>query len=255
MLPLQPITIAAGVVACTLVAAVLGSLLRTCLPDHHLRDDSKDVVKLVMGLIATLVALVLGLLIASANSFYDAQQNQLQAASLKIVDLDKALARYGRESEATRAALRASLLAAHDRIWPPDGAAARIQAPQNDPPIDLFQAQMAKLTPTTEAQHQLLARAVQIADEVGSMRLLVFEQVGNSLNWPFMVILVFWVSVLFLGFGLLADRNGTVAVTLLVGALAIASAAFLILEMNQPYGGLLHLSDRPMRQAIAQISR
>ena len=251
----QPIVIAAFVAACTFAAAALGIALRTRLPAHHLNPESKDVVKLVMGLIATLVALVLGLLIASANGFYDKQRDELQMLSANIVNLDQILTRYGAEANAVRAALHTAVLAGHDRIWPADAISAAHPVPSNDANIAAFHDGLLNLKPATEAQGHLLAQANGIADSVAAMRLLIFEQIGNSMSWPFLVILVFWVSVLFLGFGLLTDWNGTVAAALTVGSVAVASATFLILEMNQPYSGLMRLSDAPLLQAIAQISR
>ena len=251
----QPIVIAAFVMACTFAAAALGVVLRMRLPAHHLNAESKDVVKLVMGLIATLVALVLGLLIASANGFYDKQRDELQMLSANIVNLDQILTRYGPETNAVRAAFRTAVLDGHDRVWPADAISTAHPAPPNDANIAAFRDGMLNLKPATEAQTHLLTQALGIADSIAAMRLLIFEQIGNSMSWPFLVILVFWVSVLFLGFGLLTEWNGTVAAALMVGSLAVASATFLILEMNQPYSGLMHLSDAPLRQAIAQIGR
>jgi hypothetical protein len=81
----------------------------------------------------------------------------------------------------------------------------------------------------------------------------MFEQLGRSLAWPLLVVLVFWVSVLFLGFGLLARFNVTVAVALALGALSVASAIFMMLELSDPYGGLMRISDAPLRAALAQM--
>lgn len=251
----QPIVIAALVAACTFGAAALGVVLRMRLPAHHLNAESKDVVKLVMGLIATLVALVLGLLIASANGFYDKQRDELQTLSANVVNLDQILTRYGPEANAVRAAFRTTVVVGHDRVWPADAISTARPVPKNDANIAAFRDGMLKLKPSTEAQSHLLNQALEIADSISAMRLLIFAQVGNSLSWPFLVILVFWVSILFLGFGLLTEWNGTVAAALMVGSVAVASATFLILEMNQPYSGLMRLSDMPLRLAIAQISR
>jgi hypothetical protein len=247
--------IAAFVAACTFAAAVLGMALRMRLPAHHLNAEAKDVVKLVMGLIATLVALVLGLLIASANGFYDKQRDELQTLSANIVNLDQILTRYGPEANAARAALRSAVMVSHDRVWPADALSAAHLAPSNDANLAAFHDGMQNLNPATEAQGHLLSQAIGITDNISAMRLLIFTQVGSSMSWAFLIILVFWASVLFLGFGLLTDWNGTVTASLMIGSVAIASATFLILEMNQPYSGLMRLSDAPFRQAIEQISR
>ena len=81
----------------------------------------------------------------------------------------------------------------------------------------------------------------------------MLEQMGSSIPWPFLAVLVFWVSMLFLGFGLFARLNTTVVVAFLIGALS--SSIFLILEMNQPYSGLMRISNAPLRNALAQIGR
>ncbi len=253
---LQPITIAACVVGCTFGAALLGMFLRYCVPDHHRHDESKDVVKLVLGLIATLAAIVLGLLISSANGFYDTQRDEMQTLSVKVVQLDHALSKYGPEADGARAALRAAVVSAHDRIWPADGTSGSLEPTQaKNPPITAFETQMQNLKPATEEQRLSWGTANQIAGEIAAMRMMISAQIGNSLSWPFLFILTFWVSVLFLGFGLLAEWNGTVAATLLVGSIAVASATFLILELNQPYSGMMRLADTPLRLAIEQISR
>ena len=251
----QPIVIAGFVALFTFAAAALGMALRVRLPDHHLQADSKDVVKLVMGLIATLVALVLGLLIASANSFYDQQRDELQTLSANIVNLDQLLSRYGPETAGVRAALRTAVVVGHNRVWPEDGIAITDALPQNETNIAAFRDGLLKLKPANVGQDHLLSQAIGIAEHLTAVRLLIFAQIGNSISWPFLVILVFWTSVLFLGFGLLTESNATVTTTLVVGSVAIASATFLILELNQPYSGLMHLSDAPLRQAIAAIGR
>ena len=90
---------------------------------------------------------------------------------------------------------------------------------------------------------------------MGTTIRLLYEQAGGSLSWPFFVVLVFWLVVLFAGFGLYARRNATVIAALFVGALTVAGAIFLILEMNRPYSGLMEISSAPIRDALAQIGR
>ncbi len=99
------------------------------------------------------------------------------------------------------------------------------------------------------------SRAMQESESIARSRLLMFEQLGGSISWPFLTVLVFWICVLFLGFGLFARFNATVTVALLVGALSVAGAIFLILELNEPYHGLMRISDEPLRNAMAQIDR
>jgi hypothetical protein len=251
---MKPITITAIIAGCTVAAALLGMFLRVRLPDHHLREDSSEAVKLVTGLIATLAALVLGLLIASAKNFYDTQNAEMQTLSAKIVNLDQVLVRYGPETVPARAALRAAVVAGHDRLWPAHGTPTASRNPGNEIRNAGFYALLQNLTPVTDPQRHLLAQATDIADAISETRLLIFEQVGNSIAWPFLFILVFWLVVMFLGFGLLSPPNPTVIAALAIGSLAVASATFLILEMDQPYIGLIRLPDTPLRDAILQIT-
>ena len=101
----------------------------------------------------------------------------------------------------------------------------------------------------------MLGRAIQESDSIGRLRLLMTSQLGSSIAWPFQTVLVFWICALFFGFGLFARFNATVTLALLVGALSVAGAIFLILELNDPYRGLMRISDEPLRGAISQIDR
>src|SRR5215475_9755318 len=104
--------------------ALVGMLLRRALPVTHLRDDSRDVIKLATGLVGTMAALVLGLLVASAKGFYDAQTTEMTQISANIIFLDRGLARYGPEANEAREALRKTTQKILDQSWSEDGAGA-----------------------------------------------------------------------------------------------------------------------------------
>ena len=106
------------VFACVCCGALLGMLLRRVLPEDHLNNNSKDVVKLGMGLVATMAALVLGLLVAAAKDQYEAQRDGLDQISAKLILVDAGLAQYGPETAGARELLRRTVAAALDRIWP-----------------------------------------------------------------------------------------------------------------------------------------
>jgi hypothetical protein len=114
--------------------------------------------------------------------------------------------------------------------------------------------QLLSLSPKTDAERVMQSRAVQESESIAQSRLL-FEQLGRSISWPFLTVLVFWICVLFLSYGLFARFNTTVTVALLMGALSVAGAIFLILELSEPYRGLMRISDEPFRNAMAQIDR
>jgi hypothetical protein len=248
--------IAAVVLGGSIVAALIGMILHVKLPDRHLDTDSRDVVKLVMGLIATMSALVLSLLIASASSSYDRQSNELKALSANIILLDRTLEAYGPGAKVVRDTLRDVVRQAHDRIWSPDGV--RPEALNSVETRNAARANiklLQKLSPTTDMERLMQSQAMQQSENLMQARLLMFEQLGSSIPWPFLTVLVFWICVLFLGFGLFSSPNPTVAVALLVGAVSVACAIFLILELNDPYGGLMRISDSPLLNAMAQIGQ
>src|SRR5215469_5722675 len=239
---------------CCSGAALAGVMLHRKLPVHHLDGDSKDVVKLVMGLIATMAALVLSLLIASAQSSYSSQNDELRGIAAKIVELDRLLTLYGPETAESRALLRQTIVAAHDRVWLQAGVSRQaIDALNAREETNKFYEMLSSLPPKTDAQRFVLSRAFEISDEIAQTRLLLFAQGGGSISSPFLIILMFWLSILFLGFGLFARLHATVAVALLVGAVSVSAAIFLIVELSDPYGGFIQLSDAPVLRALGQI--
>jgi Protein of unknown function (DUF4239) len=250
------LTIASLIFVGSFVAALFGMVLHVKLPDRHLDSDSRDVVKLVMGLIATMSALVLSLLIASASSSYDRQSNELKALSVNIVLLDRTLESYGPGAKVARDRLRDVVRQTHDRVWSADGVRPEVlnsAETRNSAKANVEQLQ--RLSPTTDMERMMQSRAIQQSDGISQARLLMFEQLGSSIPWPFLTVLVFWICTLFLGFGLFSSPNPTITVALLVGALSVACAIFLILELNDPYRGLMRISDEPLRDAMVQIDQ
>ena len=231
--------------------ALVGVAIRV--PAHHQDAETKDVVKLVMGLVATIAALVLSLLIASAHSSYDIQESEVQQLGAQLVQLDQVFAHYGPETNDARAQLRRMVKVELERLWPDTGAArAAMRAAQNYVPAEDLFGTVARLTPKSDDQRSAQARSVQLMTTMGTTIRLLHQQAGGSLSWPFFVVLVFWLVMLFAGFGLYARRNATVIAALFVGALTVAGAIFLILEMNRPYSGLMEISSAPIRDALAQ---
>ncbi len=250
---LNSVVVPGAVFAIAVGAALFGATLGPRLPKDHLSGDSRDVIKLVLGLVATMAALVLGLLIASSKSFYDTQSAELQTQCVDIVRLDAALAEYGPETRDVRARLRQGVEDAYRNAWPQGGGPAiSIGAGAADQVASLARLTRA-LSPQTERQRQLQSEAITVASAIGSARLLMLQQVGNALSWPLLTILVFWIALLFLGFGLFTRLNATVTTALVMGGLSVASAIFLILQMSMPYAGLVRLSPAPIVAALAQI--
>jgi hypothetical protein len=235
--------------------ALLGMFLRAVLPEHHLSPDSRDVVKLGTGLIATMAALVLGLLIASAKSSYDTQSNELTDMSSKVILLDRVLAHYGPEAKEARDQLHGNVIRILDQMWPKAGAGDPSQLDISSPGAEVLYDKIQELSPKDEKQRTLQTTALSVAIELGKTRLLMYEQGVGSISFPMLVVLIFWLTIIFISFGLFAPLNPTVIGSLFVCALSVSAAILLILEMYTPYAGLIQISSAPLRAALAHLGK
>jgi len=251
---MSSITISLIVFACVFGGALLGLLLHVVLPQHHLTSETKDIVKLGMGLVGTMAALVLGLLVASAKGSYDAQGAELTQMSANIGTLDRALALYGPETKEIRAMLRGLVVRFLDQIWSKDGTSASPVAPTSAGGEILFE-KIQGLAPKNDAQRSLQSQAFSIAVDVGKTRWLMYAQQATSVSMPLLVVLVLWLTVIFISFGLFAPFNATVVSSLFVSALSVSGAILLILEMYTPYAGVIKLSSAPLQAALAHLGQ
>ena len=252
---MSPLLMSVIVFACVLCGAFLGMFLRNTLPKHHLSEATKDVVKLGTGLIGTITGLVLGLLIASANSTFETQSSQVQQMTANIVVLDQTLAQYGPEAVSIRNMMRRVVTSMGDRIWRENSSTSGELAPfeASAAALSLFD-EILKLSPQNERQRSLQARAKGTLQEIGKTRLLLFAEAGAAIPMPFLVVLIFWLAIIFASFSLFADNNATTVVALGVFALSASAAIFLILELGQPFTGLMRISSEPLRNALAPLS-
>jgi hypothetical protein len=196
--------------ACVFGGAVCGFLLSRVLPRQHLSAESKDVIRISMGLVVTMAALVLGLLISSAKSFYDAQSSELTEMSAKIILLDRLLAHYGPETKETRDLLRGTVADSIDRIWPQERTqASKPPAPPTTGPEALI-GNIQALSPKDDHQRSIQAQAFGVVMGLAQTRWLMYEQGANSVSKPMLAILVFWLTAIFVSFGLFAPNNATV---------------------------------------------
>jgi hypothetical protein len=250
---LSPTEIGWIVLTCVFGGALIGMAIRPLLPNPHLSTESKDVIKLAMALIATMSALVLALLINSAKSSYDAQRNEILQLSANVILLDRVLAHYGPETRETRDLIRLTATGMVNRIWPDENS----QSERLIPPAQAeeFFDKIQELSPQNEIQRSLQAQALKMSIDIAQTRFLLFEQGGRSIPMPFLILLIFWVSIIFLSFGLFAPPNSTVIAALFLCALSVSGAIFMILELDRPFGGLIQISSAPLRNAIAQLGK
>jgi hypothetical protein len=242
------------VFACVFGGALFGMFLRRILPEEHLSADSKDTVRIGMGLIGTLTALVLGLLVASAKSYYDTQSSELTEMSAEVVLLDRVLANYGPETKEDRDLLRQAIVRVLQGFWPKDAGQHSQVLPTAAGGEVIFE-RIEGLSPKNDTQRSLQAQALNLGINIGKMRWMMFEQAGSSVSIPLLAVLVFWLTAIFASFGLFAPRNATALVTLLVCALSVSGAIFLVLEMYSPFRGLMQISSVPLRNALANLGQ
>jgi hypothetical protein len=242
------------VFGCVFGAGFLATRLRLAMPDHHLSTDTKDTVKLAMGLVATMTALVLGLLVASAKGNYDSEKSAVISMSAKFVVLDRILAHYGPEAKPSRDLLHQSVEKLIAHLWPDKKSEPSQLDPTRSSGEALYDA-MQSLAPRDDSQRLLKSQALGVALDLGQMRWLMFEQSGSSISGPLLTVVVCWLAILFFSFGLFAPPNGTARIALLVAALSVSSAIFLILELDQPFDGFIHISSRPMQTAVNHLGK
>lgn len=253
---MNALAIAGIVFGCLFGGAVFGMLLGAILPKHHLSTDSKDVIKVAIAMIATLAALVVGLLIASVKSSFDDKDTEMRRMAAHVILLDRTMAEYGPETQVIRDRFRQIVATRIEQIWPEESKEKlALQAVGHGSIIETIQRQLLDLSPQNDTQRWLKATALQITNEIAEARWLVFEQTGSAIQWPFLVILIFWLAVIFASFGLFAPRNGSVISVLFICALSAAGALFLIVQMDQPYSGLIKISSAPVRAALTQLGR
>jgi hypothetical protein len=250
---LDPALTAALVLGSLFGAATLGMRLRARLPDHHLGDATKEAVRIGMGSVATMAALVLGLLVASTKSAYDTEKAEVIQMSAKVIYLDQLLANCGPPAAESRELLRRATRSALLRIWPESEAGQGTPAPATVWSRDLPQA-IQRITTSDNAQRTFKSQAATAA-ELGQMRWLLFEQTQSSVSTPLLVIMVFWMALTYASIGLFAPPNGTAVTAQMFAALAVAGALFLILELDQPFDGLVRISSEPMVNALHEISK
>ncbi len=242
---------------CIFGGAFCGMSLRNYLPEHHLSEESKDIFKLGTGMIATLGALVLGLLIASAKGNFDTVSSGLRDTGSKVIILDRTLAQYGPETAEVRDMLRSAITTAVREYWPEDAKSlAPVKALKSADKMYDLQMRLLGLSPKNEAQQALKSRALQVSGEIDQARWLITELRGmTSLPATFLVIIVCWFTIIFTSFGLFAPRNATVIVVLFVCALSVACSLFLISALDRPYGGLVKVSGAPLHNALMIIGK
>lgn len=244
---MSSVLITSIICGCLIAAVLLGRGLRRYLPEHHLGGDSREAVKTAIGMVATMAALLLGLLVASAKGAYDAQRTTVLQASAKIAFIDRVLGLYGPDASDIRTQLRSAVDTAIRDIWR-DHRDKIVDTHAGD----LLYGQVQQLKPQDEVQRTLKNQCLSSAIELAQLRTLLQAQSAPSISRPMLFIVVAWLVVIFMSFGLLAPPNLTTVSALAISAISVTGALFLILELDRPFSGWIQIPSDPMRNALVQ---
>ena len=249
-------TTATGVLisGCLFASVFIGMGLRRVLPEGQLSADSRDAVKLAVGLVATMTALLLGLLVSSAKGTYDTERSEIIQMAAKLSLLNRVLALYGVETQPSRIQLRDSTANLVHRFWNTGSEPTLEDAAAEEKGNRVFEA-IQSLTPNDDRQKMLKAQAMSVAMELAQLRTLLSAQSIPSVSTPLLVAVVCWLVVIFVIFSVLAPPNATTRMALLASALSVAGAVCLILELDQPFTGIVQIPSQPMVNVLSQFPK
>jgi hypothetical protein len=232
----------------------LGGRLSRVLPEEQLSDDSRDAVKLALGLVATMTAILLGLLISSAKGAFDTARTEVMQMAAKVTLLDRVLRLYGPEAMDARRALRDAIAEGVRRTWPAEES-RRARLDPNEQAGDAIYVAISRLAPHDEAQRALKTQAATLMIQLAEFRALVQAQAVSAVSKPLLIALVIWLVVIFLGFSLLAPATTTSTLALVAGAFSVSCAVMIIIELDYPFAGIIRIPSEPMMNALAHLDK
>ena len=243
-----------AVLAILFCSAMFGMLVGRILPEHHLTAETKGVITVSTGVIGTLTALVLGLLIGAASSSFNTKNQEVVLIAADVVQLDHLLRSYGPEVEGLRDLLR-RYAATKTQDFFPEGStrSPNLKNPRTVALLEELQGRLVALDPSNANQRWLQSQALQLVSSIAGARWLLVEQNRIGIAVPLLVLVVFWLCLLFFSFALFAPRNATVTTALFICALAAAGAIYMTLELSTPFRGIVRISSKPMKEALDEI--
>jgi hypothetical protein len=236
------------------VSAMVGMLIRRKLPESHLSDATKSVVTLSMGVVGTLTALVLSLLIATASSTFNTRNQEITVIAAKVIQLDRLLRRYGPEADDERDLLRRYMAMRLKDLFPQGSAKPVLQNPRTIALFEELEDRLAAMEGHSTQQRWLLSQAQALTTDLTEVRWLLVEQEVLGIPVPVLLVVLFWLCLLFMSFGLFSPPNATITVVLFLCAVAVAGAIQTILDLSRPFEGVVRVSGQPLRHALDVIN-
>ena len=250
--------IGVGVAVLAFVFGVAGLYLQKLLPEMHSVERARDMIGAIVGLVSLLLALVLGTLIGNAYAFYATEKSEIETMAARSVQLDLALAEFGPETAPARARMKETLQGVRNMVWGDDSGLNAMPDFSVSAPIQHLREMdeyVASLDPKTPAQRQFVSAAAAATSAIEQTRLLISMQLASAISWPLVVIVVSWALILFCGFGLLSRINGTTLAAVALGAFAVGSALFLILELSHPFTGFFRVPSGAFDQMLTALNK
>ena len=247
-----------GLVALAIIfsGAIVGMLFGRLLPAHHMDSDTRTTISVSTAVIGTMSALVIGLMVSSANTSFQARNAAVSRLSADIIQLDGLLRRYGPEAEPVRQALQQyTAMKADDLIPAGGGRLANTDNPASLGALVQVEDLILALKTTDTRQHALVEQANQLVSDIVAARWLLIQQNDSKVPLPFLVMIVMWLTILFVSFGLFTPRNPTAIIVLFLCAFALFGAVKATLDMYTPFGGAVRLSGFPLRVSIDPMLR
>jgi hypothetical protein len=235
-------------------SAILGMLIRRKLPESHLSDETQSVVRLSMGVVGTLTALVLGLLVATASSTFNTRNQEVTQLAAKMIQLARLLQHYGPEADGERDLLRHYTAMKLQDLFPQGSAKPVLENPRTIILFEELQDRLAAMEGHSPQQRWMLSQAQALTSDMADVRWLLIEQDQLGIPVSLLLVVLFWLCLLFMSFGLFAPPNVTVRVVLFLCALAVAGAIQIILDLSRPFEGVIKVSDQPLRHALDVIN-
>jgi hypothetical protein len=251
---MTPLLVSALVFVSIFAGAVVGMALRSALPDEQLGPDSKEVVRLATSLIVTMSGLVLGLLVSSASTSYQGQKNDVASLASQVIIMDHLLQTYGPETYSLRVEMRKLLKANVDRAWPQEADTKFALKPSEHG--EEFYQQLQDLVPANNVQIDAKGQIMSLALTLRQNQWLMFlKSDQNAVPYVLLCVVVSWLVMTYVSFGLFAPPNATVIATLALSAVAVTAAIFIIIELYSPFTGILRISSAPVRDVLDQLPR
>ena len=252
---MEPIVVSLVILACMVAGVLCGWVLAGLLPSDHLTADGRDTIKVSVAMVATISALVLGLLTADSKSALDGKQEQVRTMASDILRLDRMLAMIGPDTAGIRDDLKSAVGQRIAAVWPDQAGDVALGAVKQGAAVEGILRGLLALQPKGDTETWLRSQALDLANDMGGIRWTLVAESSSVIQWPFVILVAFWLTIVFASFALFAPRNASVGVAMLLAAVSVAGAFYLILDMDQPYSGLIRVESRPLVDTYASLGR